>query len=433
MSSSQLTLAFFVAVVVILVCSGLLARLARLVGQPPVVAEMIAGIVLGPSVLGLLAPSLEAAVFPAALRPTLYVAGQIGIVAFMFRAGLEFRVDEFRRAARSTGSVSVVGIALPLALGATALAVSPRSLGLYPLGVPTPVVAAFVGVTLAVTAFPMLARIIAERGLGGTRIGTLALSAGALDDVVAWVLLAGVLGLKAGTLVPILVAVGGALVFVGVLVLVRRWADRTGRVARWLDQHPVDGLLVVVTGSAFLAASFTDGIGLHAVIGAFSLGVACPRHPRLLRAMEGSRVISLVFLPLFFTSSGLNTNITLLFQPELLLFTAVVIGCAVLGKFGGCWAAARLCGEPNDVAISIGALMNTRGLMQLIAIDVGLTAGIVAPPLFTVLVVVAVVTTLMASPVLALVRRRAGRAPDDGTTDGTDPRSSRGRAARDRS
>jgi Kef-type K+ transport system membrane component KefB len=414
MSTPALGTSFFIAAVVILVSCRGLARLLRPLGQPPVVAEMAAGVLLGPSLLGLLAPGTEHWLFPTALRPVLYTTGQIGLAIFMFQAGHEFDTGKLRGVARSAVTISVAGITVPLALG-TALAYLARGpVRLFPAGVPAHVGALFVGVTLAITAFPMLARIISERGLAGTRFGSLALAGGALDDVTAWVLLAAVIGMVHG-MRPFLLAVGAVLAMAALLVPVARSGRRLETL---LSGRSAEDVLLLVVGAVFLAAWFTDRAGLYAVFGAFSLGVALPRSAPLEKAVAAVGPVSrVVLVPLFFTYSGLNTDFGLLTGGAMLLFSAACVVVAVAGKFGACWLAARAAGEPPDVAVRVGTLMNARGLMQLIALNVGLAAGVVAPALFATLVLVALVTTVAATPLLTLWdrldARRAARAATD--------------------
>lgn len=407
MSTTELAPAFFLAVVVILLVCRATGWVLRLLGQPPVVGEMVAGVLLGPSALGLLAPDVEDALFPQELRPVLYTAGQIGLVIFMFRAGYEFRPDRIRPVARSAAVVSAAGIVVPLGLGAGLALAGRDAVDISPPDVSPAVSALFVGVTLAITAFPMLARIITERGLTGSRFGSLALAAGALDDAVAWVLLAGVLSMDRGSAGPFAEVVAGSVGLVLVLALVVRGRERVAALA---ERRSPDEVLLATVAVLFLAAWYTDEIGLYAVFGAFSLGVCFPRSPAVDRAVDTlTPVGGAVFLPLFFTYSGLNTDFGLLVDATVLWFTAGCVLAAVTGKFGACWLAARWAGENQPVALRVGTLMNARGLMQLIAINVGLAEGIVSPPMFSVLVVVALVTTVMATPVLSLLDRRDAR------------------------
>lgn len=409
MSATALGTAFLLAVVVILVVCRGITLLLRPVGQPPVVAEMIAGVLLGPSVLGLLLPSVEHQLFPDQLRPMLYVAGQLGLVLFMFQSGYEFRLDRMKAVATSAAMVSLAGIVTPLLLGIGLTWAMRDSVDMSPPGVPLHVTVLFVGVTLAITAFPMLARIIIERGLTGTIFGTISLAAGALDDVAAWIMLAGVVSLARGSSSALVLAVAGAAGLVVVLSLLVRYRVP---VLQATERLTAEQLLLVTLLVLCAAAWYTDRIGLYAVFGAFSLGAAYPRSPRIDRTIESTAPLSgMLLLPLFFTYSGLNTDTGLLAEPSLLLFAAGCTLVAVVGKFGACWTAARLGGQPQGVALRIGTLMNARGLMQLIAINVGLAEGIVSPLMFTVLVVVAVVTTVMATPLLTLWDRRDGGVP----------------------
>ncbi|NUP51578.1 MAG: cation:proton antiporter [Catenulispora sp.] len=404
MSISALSPRFFAAVVVILLVCRVVSWAVGRVGQPPVVGEMIAGVLLGPSLLGAVASGAENELFPTALRPLLYVAGQIGLVVFMFQVGHEFRAHVAHGLARTAAAVSAAGTVVPLALGVL-LALGARGrVDIFLPSVAPGVTYAFVGVTLAITAFPMLARIISERGLAGTRYGSLALASGAIDDVVAWCLLAGVLAAASGRPRTVLVAVGGAALFaVAVLYLARPL------LARVLGpQGPQDDVrILVVSAVMFAAAWFTDEIGLYAVFGAFCVGMAMPGGPAAEHVVATiSTPVRIVFLPLFFVYSGLNTRFGLLANGSLLVFSAFAVLMAVLGKFTACWAAARLSGQDRAVALRLGTLMNARGLMQLIALNVGLAAGIVNSELFTALVLVALVTTLMAAPLLSWLDQR---------------------------
>ncbi|GGZ03948.1 cation:proton antiporter [Streptomyces poonensis] len=403
MTPAELAPKFFLAVVVILVVCRAVSRLLQTVGQPPVVGEMIAGVVLGPSVLGALLPGVESGLFPQELRPVLYVVGQIGLVAFMFRVGWDFRVDRLRGVARPAGLVSAAGVVVPVLLGVLLIYAVGERTGALAEDVPLLVSALFVGVALAVTAFPMLARIIAERGLTGTRYGSLALGAGSVDDAVAWILLAGVFSIAGGSAGLVSLAVAGGFGLVLVMVGVVRLHGRTTLLA---DRVTPDSLLLTLVGALFLVAWYTDETGLYAVFGAFCLGLVFPRSQQLDRTVETLKPVGTVFLPLFFTYSGLNTDFTLLGSGPVLLFTAGCVLFAVAGKFGACWLAARAAGEPNQVALRVGALMNARGLMQLIALNLGLAAGIVTQAMFSALVVVAVVTTVMATPLLSWIDRR---------------------------
>ena len=410
MSATELAPKFLFAVVVILLTCRLVGWALRRIGQPPVVGEMLTGVLLGPSLVGAVLPGVEHFVFPVQLKPVLYVGGQIGLVVFMFGSGYEFPTARIRQVARPASVISGLGVLVPLLLGVGLAALAGGTVSLRPQGISFTVSALFIGVTLAITAFPMLARIITERGLSGTHHGSLSLACGALDDVLAWVMLAGVLSIAGASPRLALKAVAGLIGLVIMLAVVmrrHRWiADRAHRLSQ-------DQLLMLVLSLLFLAAWFADQVGLYAVFGAFSLGLAVPRTPNFERVVATLRPIGLVFVPLFFTYSGLNTEFGLLGHTDILIFTAGAVVAAIIGKFGACWLGARLVGESQATALRVGTLMNARGLMQLIAINVGLSAGIVTRELFSVLVIVALVTTVMATPLLAVWDRRdARRSPD---------------------
>ncbi|MEU4668822.1 cation:proton antiporter [Amycolatopsis sp. NPDC023774] len=407
MSATEAAPAFFLAVVVILAVVRLVSALAVKIGQPPVVGEMVAGVLLGPSLLGLLWPGAQEVLFPDDVRKLLYLGGQIGLVIYMFGAGYEFRVGSVKSSVRTVAAVSSAGTVVPLVLGVGVSVLGAGWVGILKPGVSPVVSAAFVGVAIAITAFPMLTRIITERGIASTRFGSLALACGALDDVLAWILLAVVLGMHAGSAGPVATAVGGGLLFALLVWLVVR------RVLAKMMTSPrvtVDQRVLVTAMILFAAAWFTDTIGLYAVFGAFVIGIAFPRGEASDKVLAKVMPLGqIVFLPLFFTYSGLNTRFALLADPNLLLFAVVCVVVAVIGKLGASWGAARLAGESQPIALRVGVLVNARGLMQLIALNVGLAAGIVSPALFTVLVLVALVTTIMTSPVLGWLDRRDRR------------------------
>jgi Kef-type K+ transport system membrane component KefB len=327
----------------------------------------------------------------------------------MFEVGHEFKSQRARGVGRSAVMISTAGVTVPLLLGMLLVVTIGSQSGILAPGIPLWVSALFVGVTLAITAFPMLARIITERGLAGTRFGSLSLACGALDDGVAWVMLAVVIGAATGDPGHVVITAGGSVLFVLFLAFVGKpllaWVF--GRRGMAVEQ------LVLVTAVAlFAAAWFTDTIGLYSVFGGFCLGYAFPSGPVADRVVASiSPVTKTVFLPLFFAYSGLNTQFGLLVSPTLLLLSLAFILAAIVGKFGGCLVAARLAGEKQPVAVRVGILMNARGLMQLIALNVGLQNGIATPALFSALVLVALVTTIMTAPWLSFVDRREPAKP----------------------
>jgi Kef-type K+ transport system membrane component KefB len=407
MNNLHLAIQFFLQLAVILLFCRVVGALAARFGQPQVVAEMIAGVLLGPSLLGPLWPEAQAALFPwdktQATRDTqsyLFPASQLGLALYMFVVGLEFRMDLIRQKLRSSIAVSAAGMITPFLLGAGLAWLFFHHTDLFPKRTSLMEAMLFLGASMCITAFPMLARIIHFKKLNGTAMGTIAIGAGALDDATAWGLLALVLasfdnqwGLA---LKNVGLGAGYVLLALGVL---RPILARLHRL--WIQNEELsEAGLVVGLALMALGAWITDKIGLHAVFGAFVMGAAMPRGvmTRDLIARIQPLTVALL-LPLFFTYSGLNTKIGLLNTPFLWLMCGAVLVAAILGKGVACWLAARATGIPNREAMGIGILMNARGLMELIIINVGLQRGIISEGLFAVLVIMAVVTTLMASPI----------------------------------
>lgn len=411
MSAPQLSILFFLQMLVILAACRLVGVAARRAGQPLVVGEMVAGVLLGPSLLGLLAPSAQAALFPPESLKILFVVAQMGIGMYMFFIGIEFDVDMFRRQMRGAAAVSLAGIAVPFVLGA---ALAPWLLGipgLFDEKARTHEAVLFLGAAIAITAFPMLARIIYERGLSGTPLGTLSLAAGAMGDAVAWCMLAVVLASFGGGLAVVIKVIGGGAVFTVLMLTVgRRLLARLGALAE-REGRLTPQMLSTCLMLLMLSAWATEAAGIHAVFGGFLLGVAMPRGLLTRELQRNLEPFTVVFLlPMFFTYSGLNTRLDTVNSLPLLGVAIVVLAASCLGKFGACWAAARLTGSENRLALAVGALMNARGLMELILLNIGLQKGVIQPPLFSMLVLMAVVTTLMAAPLFEWVYGRHARA-----------------------
>ncbi len=413
---------FFLQMAIILVVCRVVGLLAKKVGQPQVVGEMIAGVLIGPSLLGYFWPGTMQAIFTQESRSILYAGAQLGVGLYMFLVGLEFRIDHFRMRARSAASVSIAGMVVPFILGALLVLWLQHVPGIFSPGVRYFEGALFLGAAIAITAFPMLARIISERGLAGTSLGTLVLAAGAIDDAAAWCVLAIVLatfgvaqplaigGLSIGAEV---VAIGGSAIYAVVALTVgRKWLAALGRRAESKGEVS-QPMMAIVLALFCLAAWYTDIIGVHAVFGGFILGIAMPRGVFADDIRKKIEPFAVVFLlPMFFTFSGLNTKLSVLVDPGLMLVGVVILLASVLGKGIACWAAARLTGEDNATSMAVGTLMNARGLMELIIINIGLQRGIIGEALFSILVVMAIVTTLMASPVFELVYGRRKRAAE---------------------
>ncbi len=425
----HLAASFFLQMAVILLACRIVGRIGRWLGQPQVVGEMIAGVLLGPSLFGAIAPETSAKIFTQETRGILYAGAQLGVGLYMFLVGMEFKTELFRSRAKSAACVSAAGMIAPFILGALLAPWILSIPGLFTAGTETYQAALFLGAAIAITAFPMLARIIYERGLSGTSLGTLALAAGAIDDAAAWCVLAIVLATfgAGGAVVlgvsvnpAVLAIVGGVLYGVFMLTLGRRMLRWLGKIAE--RKGRVDSTLLGVVLMLFcLGAWFTDAIGIHAVFGGFLLGIAMPRGVltrEITRQVEPFTVVFL--LPMFFTFSGLNTRLDVMIEPAVMLAAVVILLASTLGKGVACWAAARWSGEDNRTAMAIGALMNSRGLMELIIVNIGLQKGVIGPRLFAILVIMAIVTTLMAGPAFEWVYGRHSKAAGVPVTDGLD-------------
>ena len=406
MGTFEVSVLFFLQLAVILGFCRIVGWVAARLGQPQVVGEMIAGVILGPSVFGALAPVAQAALFPAASKPVLFAICQVGLSVYMFLVGVEFDAGLIKSRFRSAAAVSLSGILAPFALGAAAAWFLAPHWPLFSEKTGAWEGMLFMGAAMSITAFPMLARIIYERGLTGTSLGTLALAAGSIDDAAAWCVLAIVMASFAGDPLVAVVAIGGGLGYVLVV-----WVAGT-RLLKFLAKKTEErgGLTHAMLGTTLslvmLGAWFTDRIGIYAVFGAFILGVAVPKGffaRALHRHLE--KMTTAFLLPLFFIYSGLNTKIGLIIAPKLLGVTLLLLFLAVVGKGAACATAAWLNGESPREALAIGTLMNARGLMELIILNIGLEHGVITSTLFTMLVVMAIVTTLMATPAFNFVRR----------------------------
>jgi Kef-type K+ transport system membrane component KefB len=387
------------ALVAVVVVGRLLGRLFLLLGQPPVIAEVVAGIVLGPSVLGLLSPAASAFVLPPSVAPFLGTIAQLGVILYMFVIGLELDPGALRGQIRATVVTSHASIAVPFVLG------SALALYLYPRfsspEVPFTGFALFLGVAMSITAFPVLARILADRDMTRTRLGSIALACAAIGDVTAWCLLAFVVGvvqarvenavrvgmLTAGFIALMFLAVGPALRW-----LIRRWGDRT----------PAQDAVAFGAVLVLLAALATETIGVHAIFGAFLLGTVIPRDSAVARTVKTGLgdLVTVLLLPAFFALTGMRTQIGLLSGGYEWAVCGLIVLVATAGKFGGTLGAARLTGLGWRDGAGLGILMNTRGLMELIVLNVGLDLGVISPTLFAMMVLMALVTTVATTPVL---------------------------------
>jgi Kef-type K+ transport system membrane component KefB len=394
---------------ILAMCRGV-GWMSRKLGQPQVVGEMIAGVFMGPSLLGLLWPGMQHALFPPESLKVLYIGAQLGVGLYMFLVGVEFDIELLHSRVRSAAAVSIAGMVAPFVLGAALAVPLIKVSGLFSEQTRLFEAMLFLGASMCITAFPMLARIIYERGLTGTSLGALALVSGAINDAAAWGILAVVLASFGGGAMVAVKAIGGGIAY-GVFVLTagRKLLARLGTATERAGKV-TPTLLAVTLMLLMLGFWITDSIGIHAVFGGFILGVAMPRGLFARELQRQLQPFALAFLlPMFFTFSGLNTRLDLVNNAHLLLIALVIIVAACMGKGVACWAAARLNGEDNRTALAVGTLMNSRGLMELIIINIGLQKGVIQPALFSIMVLMAVVTTLMASPMFEWVYGRHAR------------------------
>jgi Kef-type K+ transport system membrane component KefB len=392
-------------VIVIVFASMLCGLVFKRLGQPRVVGEIIAGILLGPSVLGRLFPAAERFIFPSSSLPTLHSLSQIGLILFMFIVGMEADHRIFKKKMYSALFISQASIAVPFGIGIILSYFLYRSFA--PDNVPFFAFFLFIGIAMSITAFPVLAGIIRDKGLSGTYLGNMAITCAASDDITAWCLLAVVLSVVAGGSLGsagwILGAIG--LYAAIMLLIVRPMLNRTFARRPGTDMNGLTLTLIFLL--LLISALCSEWIGIHVLFGAFFAGICMPDKPEIktyLRDRIGGFSM-LVLLPLFFAYTGLRTQVGLLDSPRLWLTCVVIILAAVAGKFGGSAMAARLTGESLKTSLALGVLMNTRGMVELVVLNIGYDIGILTPRLFTMFVLMALVTTFMTSPLFNLVCR----------------------------
>jgi Kef-type K+ transport system membrane component KefB len=393
-------------IIVILVVAGIFRRLFRNIGQPPVMGEMLAGIVLGPSVLGLFFPHVMTFIFPAPSLEILRQLSQLGVVMFMFIVGMELHLTHLREKGSTAVMISHASIIVPFLLG-TAL-----SLFIYqelaPPGTSFNAFALFIGVAMSITAFPVLARILEDRGLSQTYLGSIAITCAAVDDVTAWCILALVIALAKATGVGISVTtIALTLVFVGLMVLIVR--PQLGRLIKEPDsQQHRRRLIPIIIAFVLACALVTEIIGIHALFGAFLAGVVMPPSTefRIFLKEKLEAFGSYALLPLFFAFTGLRTQVGLLTGWYDWALCGVIILVAIVGKLVGSMLMARWTGMTWPHAFAIGVLMNTRGLVELVVLNIGYDLGILSGRIFAMMVLMALVTTFMTGPLLSLVKTR---------------------------
>ena len=395
-------------VLVILVAARTLGYVFRLIRQPQVIGEMVAGILIGPSLLGWVAPGVSEFLFPPSSLGYLNALSQIGVLAFMFVVGLEINPRLLKGRGRTAFVTSHTSIVLPFFLG------SLLALYLYPRlsddSVSFTSFALFIGVAMSITAFPVLARILTERNLLRHPIGAVTIACAAIDDVTAWCLLAAVVVVVRATsaALPLWATIAGSLAFgLGMWFLVRpavRYLEIVFRNRGGMTQN----LLAVILFILFASAWVTESLGIHALFGAFLAGVIMPREPGFVQAVteRTQDLVVVLFLPLFFAFTGLRTSINLVSGTEMWLITLLIIMVAIVGKLGGSMLATRFTGMGWRESAAVGILMNTRGLIELVVLNIGLDIGVISPAVFSMMVLMALVTTFMTTPLIAVVYPR---------------------------
>jgi len=399
-------------IIVIVLAAKFLGSLCRKIHQPPVIGEMIAGILLGPSLLGFLAPQAQTFLFPGDSMGSLRMLSQIGIILFMFVVGIELDVQHLRKKADAAVLVSHASIIVPFFLGSASALLVYRTLA--PAGIPFSAFAMFIGVAMSITAFPVLARILEERQMTRSYLGSTSLACAAVDDVTAWCLLAVVVAIvKSDGMAGSFLTIALTLLFIAFMLFgVKPWA---ARITRELPEEQTGSVWFLATIFVFVFASalFTEMIGIHALFGAFLAGVCMPPDTGLRKFLR-ERVetfSSVLLLPLFFAFTGLRTQVGLLNDWQGWMVCAGLVVVAIAGKLGGSMAAARWTGMSWGDSFSLGALMNTRGLVELIVLNLGYDLGILSPRIFTMMVIMALTTTFMTGPLLQLRRLVDRRVP----------------------
>jgi Kef-type K+ transport system membrane component KefB len=389
------------ALVSILLLGRWMGKLFAYFGQPRVIGEMVAGIMLGPSLLGQIWPAAQHFILPTNVAPYLGIISQIGVILYMFLVGLELNAGLIRSRAHATVAISHTSILVPFLLGVT------LALWLFPLygpeGKPFMSFALFMGIAMSITAFPVLARILTDRHMEKTPLGVVAISCAAIDDVTAWCLLAFVVGIAQAEVGGAVQTILYALAYIAImLVIVRPLAIRfLGKNSAAPQQRMTVWVLVGLLFSAMTA----EWIGIHAIFGAFLLGAIIPHDSDVAQDFQHKLedIVKILLLPAFFAYTGMRTEIGLVSGWQAWAFTALIILVATLGKFGGTFAAARFTGLDWRMSTSLGVLMNTRGLMELIVLNIGLEMGVVTPTLFAMMIIMALVTTMTTTPVLQML------------------------------
>ena len=414
------TLTGLVDILLIVLVARVLGAACIRIHQPPVIGEMIGGILLGPSLLGWMAPELYRVLFPPSAVSLLGSLSQLGLVLFMFTIGANSHAHQ-QGQVRRAGLISAGSIVAPFGMGyGLGLLLAPA----FSSSVPNPrLFSAFLGAAMSVTAFPVLARILTDRGMLRTPLGALAIACAAVDDVAAWLMLAAITAVATGARHGAATWILFAAWLLAMVLLVRPLARAIWR--RSFDAQPESpGALAFLIVVAIACGASTEWIGMHALFGAFFAGVMMPRNPKLTGVLSAKvePLVSVLLLPLFFAYTGLRTNLGTMPLANTAKWAVAIVAVAMAGKLGGAFIVARLTGvQPRDAAI-LGLLMNTRGLVELVVLNVGLDLGILPVNLFSIMVLMALLTTAMASPGISIIRRWHPQEASDAATSGFAPR-----------
>lgn len=397
---------FILQLVIIIIVSQVFAAAFKKMGQPSVIGEIVAGITLGPSIIGVFLPDFSKFIFPVASLSNIQMLSQVGLVLFMFVIGMELNLETLKKKAGAAVVISHASIVIPYALG---VALSYFMYKTYaPANIPFYAFALFMGIAMSITAFPVLARIIKERNIANTRLGTITITCAAADDITAWCLLAFVIAIvKAGSIGASFYTIVLAIAYVGIMLyIVKPFLKKI--VQQRNSGNSIKRSSIALLFTILLLSAFgSELIGIHALFGAFMAGIVMPQkfdlRKQIIDKIEDVAVVLL--LPLFFVFTGLRTQISLLNDSSLWMMCLVIILVAVAGKFGGSALAARVTGESTYSSLAIGALMNTRGLVELVVLNIGYDLGILTPQVFTMMVIMALITTFMTNPALNMLNK----------------------------
>lgn len=391
------------ALAVVIATARIMGRLFSVLNQPSVIGEVIGGILLGPSLLGKYAPEVYSYILPESVAPILGIIAQLGVILYMFLVGLELDLKVLKTSGHKTMAISHASIIAPFLLGSI--------LSLYmfekyaPEGVGFTVFSLFIGVSMSITAFPVLARIIADKKLQKTELGAITLTCAAIDDVTAWCLLAFIVSAAQVTMMSAVFTLLMTIVYISFMFIFVR--PIVTKAVLKLDQHKIiaEGELAIICLGIFVSAMATEYIGIHAIFGAFLFGAIIPDKSKLAHDLDFrlQDLVRVLFLPCFFAFTGMRTEIGLVTNFNDLMMCGIIIAVATIGKFGGSLLSAKFHGMGWRDSAALGILMNTRGLVELIVLNIGLDLGIISPRLFAMLVIMALATTFMTGPILELI------------------------------